>query len=513
MNCMSTRTEAVFEWSWRVALTLIGLSITAPVFAQPLPPPATPACTQCRNAQCRNYQGSGLDVVGGCFEKVNPALGANPADPTFLQECIDVVSCAYIKNCSTGPNGLAQCYCGSALPDACINSGPAADAACLPQVQHAARATSNADVTQRLSDLAYPVGWAFFLLECDRSACASACMPGSCGNRQVEAPAESCDDGNRNDNDGCSSSCKLERCGDGIKQTNEACDDGNQVDNDGCTARCQLGPNCGNGRVETGEQCDDGNRSSNDGCSQTCRRESCGDGIRQANEECDDGNRVKNDLCNNACRRTKVRSACSDCRDENCRDYQGSGLDVFAGCFEAVDASSGADPNDPDFLQDCIDLVTCAQQNNCAYGPNGPSTCYCGSASTDACITTGPAPDAPCVAQVQQATRSTSIIDIANRFTDLAYPSGWANYLLECDATECEAACVPPATVCGNRVIERPTESCDDGNRQSNDGCSATCQREICGDGIKQAREECDDGNKDNRDQCGNNCKIKKGSR
>jgi len=35
---------------------------------------------------------------------------------------------------------------------------------------------------------------------------------------------ETCDDGNLNNNDGCSSTCKIERCGDSIKQANEQCD-------------------------------------------------------------------------------------------------------------------------------------------------------------------------------------------------------------------------------------------------------------------------------------------------
>jgi cysteine-rich repeat protein len=40
-------------------------------------------------------------------------------------------------------------------------------------------------------------------------------------------------------------------------------------------------------------------------------------------------------------------------------------------------------------------------------------------------------------------------------------------------------------------------EQCDDGNTVSGDGCSALCEREFCGDGIRQPAlgEECDDGN------------------
>lgn len=62
-------------------------------------------------------------------------------------------------------------------------------------------------------------------------------------------------------------------------------------------------------------------------------------------------------------------------------------------------------------------------------------------------------------------------------------------------------------------------EECDDLNNASNDGCSATCQKEVCGDGITQAKgadglpntaddEECDDGNRTPGDGCSDKCKA-----
>ena len=51
---------------------------------------------------------------------------------------------------------------------------------------------------------------------------------------------EACDDGNTDDNDGCSMMCNIEDCGDGIVQTGEECDDGNLASGDGCSSGCSV---------------------------------------------------------------------------------------------------------------------------------------------------------------------------------------------------------------------------------------------------------------------------------
>jgi cysteine-rich repeat protein len=91
-------------------------------------------------------------------------------------------------------------------------------------------------------------------------------------------------------------------CGDGILGVGETCDDGNTNDGDGCSSTCQIegggGAVCGNTIIETGETCDDGNTNDGDGCSSTCQTEagppaSC-DGVWNPGSEdpevvCDDG--------------------------------------------------------------------------------------------------------------------------------------------------------------------------------------------------------------------------------
>ena len=57
---------------------------------------------------------------------------------------------------------------------------------------------------------------------------------------------------------------------------------------------------------------------------------------------------------------------------------------------------------------------------------------------------------------------------------------------------------------CGNGIVE-PGEACDDGNEDSNDGCSGDCRStEICGNGYLDPGkgEACDDGNTVTETEC-----------
>jgi cysteine-rich repeat protein len=76
-----------------------------------------------------------------------------------------------------------------------------------------------------------------------------------CGNNITDF-GEQCDDGDRDNGDGCDSNCQLEICGNGIKQGNEQCDDGNSNNNDACLNNCSLA-SCGDGyKYAVNEQCD-----------------------------------------------------------------------------------------------------------------------------------------------------------------------------------------------------------------------------------------------------------------
>ncbi len=155
----------------------------------------------------------------------------------------------------------------------------------------------------------------------DDDGCDSNCTPTGCGNGVV-TEGETCDDGNTDRGDGCSPTCELE-CGNGVRDGGEQCDDGNTIPGDGCEADCRLPRpvTCGNGVINDGETCDDGNSTSGDGCSSRCQLE-CGDRIRQGTEQCDDGNRVSGDGCSATCQRECLDpSICSDgdaCTADTC---------------------------------------------------------------------------------------------------------------------------------------------------------------------------------------------------
>ena len=201
------------------------------------------------------------------------------------------------------------------------------------------------------------------------SACTIECgygCPGGtmcyfdCGDGILHTQSEECDDGNVDDGDGCDSACHLESvfegrvsqtscglttfngyCGDGNVNDNsaETCDDGNIFDGDGCSAACtvecgyecetggtvtpQCKARCGDERLhEHTEECDDGNTEDGDCCDSACRLESgcehrglkdelncftgessgiCGDGFIVDNESCDDGNTGPGDGCSDVC--------------------------------------------------------------------------------------------------------------------------------------------------------------------------------------------------------------------
>ena len=267
----------------------------------------------------------------------------------------------------------------------------------------------------------------------DNDGCSSLCQPESCGDGVVQS-SEECDDGANGDNDGCTDACVIERCGDGAVQASEECDTGASVsDTAACLSTC-VNATCGDGFVRAGvEDCDDGNTASEDGCSASCEAETCGDGRPGPGETCDDGNAIDGDGCSSAC----AVEVCGDGRPgpgEQCDD--GNLLD-----------GDGCD-------KDCL------LENAAACGDGG--------------------------------------IDPGEQCDDGNDGSG----------DGCSEHCqLENAAACGNGTAD-PGEECDDGNDRGGDGCTALCARERCGDGIQAFGEGCDDGNDLPGDGCSEACAL-----
>lgn len=289
-----------------------------------------------------------------------------------------------------------------------------------------------------------------------------------CGDGVLEG-VESCDDGNRNNDDGCLVSCQIASCGDGLVFAGvEACDDGNEDDSDGCTTACTL-PICGDGFQQAGEDCDDGNLDDSDDCLSNCTHSFCGDGVRQAEEGCDDGNLLDNDACLSTC----LRAGCGD----------GA---VWAG----VEACDDGNQDDGDTCTATCGLPTCGD------GVRQPGeACDDGNLDAlDACLPS-------CLrASCGDGQLRLDISDAGNS----AFEACDDGNLDDSDAclSDCRVA------VCGDGERWVGVEACDDGNDDDTDGCTSLCTLARCGDGLVQDTEECDDGNSNNSDSCTSSCTL-----
>lgn len=137
-----------------------------------------------------------------------------------------------------------------------------------------------------------------------------------CGDGVLAVGIETCDDGNTMDNDDCTNLClssnstdtlanlvrtafeagSIGFCGDGIRNGFESCDDGNLDDTDHCSSSCRLNSS----GTPSWYVRDDSTSGLSSGLSSGLPY--CGDGlVNQASEDCDDGNSDDTDHCTNRC--------------------------------------------------------------------------------------------------------------------------------------------------------------------------------------------------------------------
>ena len=310
--------------------------------------------------------------------------------------------------------------------------------------------------------------------------------------------AEQCDDGNTDDGDGCSSTCKLEYCGNGVLDAGELCDDGNRADDDGCAADCLSDESCGNHKVDgaVGETCDDGNTDAGDGCSATCGLEYCGNGVLDVGEACDDGNAVDGDGCSadclsdETCGNGVVDSTVGEACDDGNTD-SGDGCQatcILPTCGDgSLDAGETCDDGNNDVGDGCNH--SCTSDESCG---NGVIDRAAGEVCDDGNTDDGDGCSPLCSFEYcgNGVLDPGEVCDDGNRVT----------------ADGCAPGCLSDET-CGNGIIDAAAgEGCDDGNTADDDGCSASCQLPTCGDGIVDPGEVCDDGNTVGSDGCARHC-------
>lgn len=367
------------------------------------------------------------------------------------------------------------------------------------------------------------------------STCAlnqDVCIEGGCGDGLLDiASGETCDDGNITDDDGCSSDCKLENCGDGLLQPGEVCDDGNAMNGDGCSSDCLSDETCGNGYVDVGEVCDDGDTmSTGDGCRGDCSGfEMCGNGTVDVGEQCDNGG-INDMVCDSDC----TFRVCGDghvntAAGETCDPGMGTGVDSATcdGNCSAVQCGDGYTNTAAGEMCDTSgDSLTC--DSDCTPRACGDS--YVNTAAGETCddgngVLTDDCPDGPmgtCVA----ATCGDGFVQAGVELCDdggdsmfcdgdCTFPECGDGYVNAVAGETCEDengvntdACPDgvggtcQTAVCGDTFVRTGVEDCDDGGDSAT--CDGDCTFVACGDNYVNgaAGETCDDGNNNNRDAC-----------
>ncbi len=426
-------------------------------------------------------------------------------------------------NCLTKPAAHASGRCtnkGVALDTTFPGCGTTDEGELVDCIDQAARC--------RLCNFAVKVDG--LLTDCDQyddeTANFSCATPNICGDGTI-LEAEVCDDGNRNNGDGCDDTCQVETgyscgsepsacaeiCGDGLIVGGETCDDTGTSAGDGCSATCQIESGyscngepstcaeiCGDGLIVGGETCDDGGTAAGDGCDSVCQLESgfncsgqpttctniCGDGQIVAGETCDDGGTAPGDGCNGTCQ-LESGFNCSG-QPTTCTNICGDGQ-IVAG--ETCD-DGGTAPGDG-----CDGVCAIETGYSCGGQPS-----VCGEVCGDGLIVGGEACDDGGTASGDGCNGSCQL--------EAGFNCGGV-----------PTVCTP---VCGDGLVVSG-ETCDDGGTTPGDGCNASCQTEtgyacggqpstcspVCGDGLVIAPETCDDFGSAPGDGCIATCGVESG--
>ncbi len=344
-------------------------------------------------------------------------------------------------------------------------------------------------------------------------------------------------------------------CGNGIVDKGEKCDDGNDDNEDGCTSKCKWSfddferksasdgkemwvseegqiwcsidedrkmtcqsMKCGDGKLDNGEQCDSDNpakygvdANGKPRCDDTCHfAHYCGDGhVDEAfGEECDNGDENDDYLYNGCTTSCTLGPHCGD--DELDPDHEicdiGSANDN-EGCLNCTEVEEGFD---------CTNGLWCMPLScGDGYLDRGENCDDGNRISGDGCT-------AEC--QIEEGYKCQHMVG-----KEVPDENGIFSTVMVNACTECESQNVACMLIAyGNGIVDPDGyEECDDGNSIDNDGCThgkidpgyecATagnrCTAKSCSDGIMAYGEMCDDGNSVSGDGCSAQCELETGFR
>lgn len=268
-------------------------------------------------------------------------------------------------------------------------------------------------------------------------------------------------------------------CGDGIINVGEDC----ETPGAGlCDEQCQRIKVCGDNIIDAPETCDDGNTNNGDGCDQSCQLE----GILPEREPNDDGSPSagQSDFSTASAEGpftsdTIILAAISPAGDEDIFAVRNQSAVSQQVIFRTSDPQNPGQPCDSNHDTDLF--VRASNGTELAHNDQ------IGGGDNCSVIIFTLSPNQTVFVQVQDFLDNSTIssylltIDFGVCGDGIIDP-GFGE---ECDGgASCDTSCQRVPT-CGDGFLDSP-ELCDDGNTASNDGCSSSCNLEICGAGQTQ---------------------------
>jgi cysteine-rich repeat protein len=341
--------------------------------------------------------------------------------------------------------------------------------------------------------------------------CNDDCQGGTgCGDGAIDKdgagnPLEECDDGNTDNQDDCTNTCKLNHCGDGIKQTSgthiEQCDPAvNFVETSDCNLDCTTA-SCGDGKINKArlEQCDDKNVIDTDACKNDCKLNYCGDGVEGGpNEACDGGGDTT--MCDSDC----TAIGCGDSHHNPATEQCDSGGVNTALCDANCTIPLCGDGTTNLLVGEECDDMNLVNGDDCR---NDCRANVCGDTF------------------INPQSTPAEVCDDGNTTTETACSYGVQSCSL-C-SSNCTTVLTLTGNVCGDGVLSSGNETCDDGNRVTETACpygqasctnfcKADCSAALslsglfCGDGVvtTNAGEACDDRNNMACGRCDQGCNV-----